>query len=139
MTMKTIGYVYLDEDDVIEIHSDQLSKFGGMDGLRSRDGLESAVAQPQMTFGTDDLYPDVFLKAAVLAYGIAESQVFVDGNKRTALVAALVFLKVNGHEVPPAEERLYEAMMAIAQKTMTKEDLADVLRELVCEFNARGE
>ncbi len=138
MTVKTIGYIYLDEDDVKAIHANQLAKFGGSDGLRSREGLESAIAQPQMTFGADDLYPDVYLKAAVLAYCIAESQIFIDGNKRTALVAALTFLKVNGHEVPAAEERLYEAMISIAKKSMTKEDLADLLRELVCEFNARG-
>ena len=138
MTVKTIGYIYLDEDDVMGIHDNQLAKFGGSEGLRSRDGLESAVAQPQMTYGAEDLYPDVFLKAAVLAYTIAESQIFIDGNKRTALVAALAFLRVNGHDVPPAEDRLYEAMIAIAKKTMTKEDLAELLRELVCEINARG-
>lgn len=80
---------------------------------------------------------NVFIKAAVLAYCIAESQIFVDGNKRTALVAALTFLKVNGQNVPPAEERLYEAMMAIANKSMSKEELADLLRTLTIELNSK--
>lgn len=77
------------------------------------------------------------MKAAVLAHGIAESQCFVDGNKRTALVAALTFLKVNGQNVPAAENRLYDAMMSIAKKEMAKEDLADLFRDLVVEFNAK--
>lgn len=139
MTIKVIGYIYLDEDDIKDIHSDQLAQFGGADGVRNPSGLSSAVGQPQAIYGGEDLYPDVFIKAAVLAYFIAESQAFVDGNKRTALVAALTFLKVNGQQVPPAEERLYEAMIAIANKTISKEELADLLRDLVCEFNAKQE
>lgn len=136
MTIKVIGYIYLDEDDVREIHEHQLAQFGGQSGVRDPGGLASAVNQPQATFGGEDLYPDAFSKAAILAYCIAENQVFVDGNKRTGLVAALVFLSVNGHEVPPVEERLYDAMMAIAKKEMTKEELADRLRTLVCEFSS---
>jgi death on curing protein len=139
MTIKVIGYIYLDEDDVVDIHNDQLAQFGGASGIRNRDALLSAVGQPQATFGTEDLYPDVYIKAAVLAYCIAESQIFVDGNKRTALVAALTFLKVNGQQVPDEEDRLYDAMIAIANKTMSKEDLADLLRDLVCEFNSKSE
>ena len=120
MNAKTVGYIYLDTDDILEIHEDQLDKFGGSDGIRNRDGLESAVFQPQQTFGGNDLYPDVYIKAAVLAFGLAESQAFVDGNKRTALVAALTFLKVNGQQVPLAEERLYEAMIDIANHKLSR-------------------
>lgn len=73
----------------------------------------------------------------IVLHCIAESQAFFDGNKRTALVAALTFLKVNGQEVPHQEDRLYAAMIGIANKTVTKEDLADLLRNLVIEFNSR--
>ncbi|MDZ4661060.1 MAG: type II toxin-antitoxin system death-on-curing family toxin [Pseudomonadota bacterium] len=90
-----------------------------------------------MTYGKEDLYGDVYAKAAVLAHGISEGQPFVDGNKRTALVSALAFLKVNGHGVLPAEERLYEAMIGIANRKTSKEDLAQLFRELDCEFNTR--
>lgn len=137
MNNKVIGYIYLDEDDIRDIHTVQLAQFGGADGIRNAEALSSAIAQPQSTFDSEELYPDIFLKAAVLAYCIAESQAFVDGNKRTALVAALTFLKVNGQEVPHQEDRLYEAMIAIANKTITKEDLADLFRDLVIEFNSR--
>ena len=137
MAINILGYIYLDEDDIKKIHTRQLVKFGGSDGLRSPEGLSSAVGQPQMTFGGDDLYPDVFSKAAILAYCLAENQVFVDGNKRTALVAALTFLKVNGYAVPPAEDRLYDAMIKIANKEMTKEQLSALLKELSEEFNSK--
>lgn len=137
MDSKIVGYIYLDEEDIIEIHRDQLTEHGGLSGIRNKAALNSAVSQPQATFGLEDLYEGLYLKAAVMAYFIAESQAFVDGNKRTALVAALTFLKVNGHSVPPDENRLYDAMIAIANKQMSKEELADLLRELVCDYNAR--
>ncbi len=137
MSLKVLGFIYLDEDDVKEIHEDQLATHGGQSGIRDPGGLSSAVNQPQASFGGKDLYPDEFSKAAILAFCIAENQVFVDGNKRTALVSTLTFLKVNGHSVPPAEERLYEAMMDIANKKLDKDGLADLFRELVCEANSK--
>lgn len=137
MNQKVIGYIYLDEEDIKQIHDDQLAQFGGQAGLRNPAGLASAISQPQVTWGGEELYSDVYLKAAVLAFGIAESQPFVDGNKRTGLVAALTFLKVNGQNILPDENRLYEAMMDIANKSMSKEGFADLFRELVCEYNAK--
>lgn len=134
---KIIGYIYLDYEDVLAIHQLQIDKFGGANGIRDSDGVASAVAQPQQTYAGEDLYEGPFLKAAVLAHGLAESQGFVDGNKRTALTAALTFLKVNGQNVPKAENRLYDAIMSIAKKEMSKEELADLLRDLVVEFNAK--
>ena len=128
--MKVIGYIYLDESDVREIHESQISLFGGQAGIRNLSGLSSAVSQPKSTFDGEDLYPDVFSKAAILAYCIAENQVFVDGNKRTALVAALTFLRVNGHKIPPVENQLYNAMIAIAEKKMSKDELADLLKSV---------
>ena len=130
MSIKVIGYIYLDEDDIRKIHESQISQFGGQTGVRNLGGLSSAVSQPQATFGGEDLYPDAFSKAAILAYCIAENQVFVDGNKRAALVAALTFLRVNGYEVPPVENQLYSAMIAIAEKKMSKNGLADLLKSV---------
>lgn len=128
--MEIIGYIYLDEEDILEIHSDQIQQFGGSEGIRNRDGLLGAIGQPQQTWDGEDLYPDPFQKAAVLAYGISEGQVFVDGNKRTALVAALTFLSVNGYEVPTEAPGLYEAMMKVSRREMTKEELAEFFRSL---------
>ena len=136
MDGKVIGYIYLDEEDVSEIHEDQLNEHGGMSGIRNRDALSSAVSQPQATFGSKDLYEDIYIKAAVLAYSIAESQIFIDGNKRAALASALTFLRVNGYQILPEEHRLYDAMIAIANKTMTKENLAKLFRDLVLEYQS---
>lgn len=71
--------------------------------------------------------------AAVYAYHIAESQAFVDGNKRTALHAALVFMEVNGYKITVKDDRLYNAMISIAEHQMNKEDLSKLFRELVIE------
>ena len=68
-------------------HQRQLKEFGGADGIRNRSGLEAAVESPKATFDGIDLYPTIFLKAAAYAYHLAESQAFVDGNKRAALYA----------------------------------------------------
>lgn len=71
MNIKVIGYIYLDEEDIRDIHTVQLAQFGGADGVRNAGSLSSAAAQPQATFGSEELYPDIFIKAAVLAYCIA--------------------------------------------------------------------
>jgi len=73
---------------------------------------------------------DVFDVAAAYAFHIAQAQAFLDGNKRTGAAAALVFLEINGVAVPAETDRLYQAMIAIAEKRMDKEQLASLLREL---------
>ena len=125
-----LGFIYLDEDDILTIHRIVLEQHGGQDGVRNHSALSSAVENPKMTWEGKELYPDISSKAAILAFTLAESQVFIDGNKRTAVVAALTFLETNGLEVPEQEERLYDAMMDLATKNITKEDLADLFREI---------
>jgi death on curing protein len=130
--MRTVGIIYIPLDLVIKIHDKEIAKTKGAEGIRNMDGLASAVEQPTASFGGDDLYPDLFLKAAVYAFHIAESQAFVDGNKRTALITAITFLDINGYTLPHSN-KLYEAMIAIANKELDKEGLADLFRELVVE------
>lgn len=92
--------------------------------------LESAVMMPQTSFGGEYLHQDLFEMAAAYAFHIAENQPFLDGNKRTALVSALVFLDINGFEVLDEKMKLYDAMIAIANKEMNKYDLAELLKNL---------
>lgn len=125
------GIVYLDLEMVLDIHEDQLSAFGGRSGIRDRGLLEGAIAAPQSGFGDEELYKNIFEKAAVYAYSIAESQPFVDGNKRTGLNAALLFLSLNGYEVTECRMELYEIMLAVANKKADKDDIAELLRSLV--------
>jgi death-on-curing protein len=120
---------FLDVDEVITLHARQLAAFGGSPGIRDRGLLESAVAQPQATFGGEHVHGDLFAMGAAYAFHIAENQPFVDGNKRTALDAALVFLHLNGFVVEDPPNGLYDAMIAIAERRLTKEGLGELLRK----------
>jgi death-on-curing protein len=83
-----------------------LAAAGGGEGLRSYDSLASAVYQPRQTFGGDDLYPTIPEKAGAYGFGIAESQAFIDGNKRTAAIAMLAFLDLNGYDFYQTDEEI---------------------------------
>ncbi|MCB0411204.1 MAG: type II toxin-antitoxin system death-on-curing family toxin, partial [Bdellovibrionales bacterium] len=74
--------------------------------------------------------PSIFDKAAAYAFHIAEAQAFVDGNKRTALDVALTFLSINGREIETENMELYDAMIAIAEKRMLKDELAALFERL---------
>ena len=121
---------FLDVEDVLAIHAALLEEHGGQAGIRDRGLLESAVATPQVTFGGELLHEDLFAMAAAYAFHIAENQPFVDGNKRAAMGAALVFLDINGIEVAEATDALQEAMIALAERRLDKTGLAAILREL---------
>ena len=129
----TDDLTFLDLDDVLAIHEEQVARFGGAAGVRDAGLLESAVAQPQASFGGDYVHRDLFEMAAAYAFHIAQNQPFLDGNKRTGLVAALVFLDLNGVCLDQPSERLYQAMMDLATRKLDKEGLANLLRELAVE------
>jgi death on curing protein len=121
---------FLTVEDVTQIHDEQLAAYGGAAGVRDQGLLESAVATPRASFGEAYLHEDLPHMAAAYAFHIAQNQPFVDGNKRTGLVAALVFLDLNGVTVLDPQERLYDAMIAIAERRLDKDGLAELLREL---------
>jgi death-on-curing protein len=121
---------FLTLEDVLEAHAASLSRWGGQAGIRDLGALRSAIAQPSATFDGDFLQGDPFAMAAAYAFHIAESQAFLDGNKRTGVLAAITFLDMNGFRIPEPEEVLYLAMVEIADRTMTKQQLAGLLREL---------
>ncbi|HKY39530.1 MAG TPA: type II toxin-antitoxin system death-on-curing family toxin [Polyangiaceae bacterium] len=122
--------LFLKAEEVLTLHSDQLRLFGGSDGLRDPAALDSAVATPAATFAGDFLHPDLFHMAAAYAFHISQNQPFVDGNKRTALNAALVFLDINGWLVSDPGSLLYDAMIAIAERRLDKAGLAALLQKL---------
>ena len=121
---------FLSVEDVIQIHDEQIKEYGGAKGVRDQGLLESAVAMPRASFGETYLHEDLGHMAAAYAFHIAQNQPFLDGNKRTGLVAALVFLDLNGITVLDPQEKLYDAMIAIAERHMDKGGLAELLREL---------
>lgn len=118
---------FLSTDDVIEIHARSLAEHGGSEGIRDFGLVESALASAKniLYYGGGD----VFDVAAGYAFHLAESQAFIDGNKRTAVAAALVFLARNGVYVQPAPWNLYSAMIDVAEKKKNKADLADIFRK----------
>ena len=121
------GPIFLSLAQVMRAHRDSLDRHGGIDGVRDEGAIESALAAAQNTW----LYrgSDVFEIAATYAYHLAESQAFLDGNKRTAIASALTFLELNGAYATPNQAELYDAMIAIAARRMDKAGLAAVLRK----------
>lgn len=87
---------FLDFEDVLELHTLQLARYGGAEGVRDQGLLESALAQPLATFDGEFVHADLFAMAAAYLFHIVRNHPFMDGNKRTGLLAALVFLDLNG-------------------------------------------
>jgi death-on-curing protein len=121
--------VHLSLEQVLELHRLQRRRFGGAGGLRDRGALEAALGRPQMTFGGEDLYPDVAAKAAALMHSLVMNHPFVDGNKRVGAHAGILFLVAN--EVEPAfpAADLVEITLAVARGEVSAEALAIWLRQ----------
>jgi death on curing protein len=128
--MKTKTLMFLDLEEVLFIHEDQIRHYGGRPGVRDEALLASAVAMPQASFGGGFLHQDVFEMAAAYAFHICQNHPFIDGNKRAALASALVFLDLNGIDVQDPEGRLYPAMMEMASGQTGKAEFTEVLRNL---------
>src|SRR5687767_5667485 len=95
--------VFLELDEVLEIHRDQVERHGGSDGMRDIQLLQSALAMPTSGFGGQYLHRDTFEMAAAYLFHIVQNHPFIDGNKRTGAVTALVFLRMNGITVKVKE------------------------------------
>ena len=124
---------FLDLDEVLEIHALQLDEYGGLSGVRDQGLLESAIEQPRATAFGELLHGDLFEMAAAYLFHIVKNHAFLDGNKRTALLAALVFLDINGVSLEHDDERLYDLTMAGAEGRADKKQIADALRTLAGE------
>ncbi len=123
-------FEFLTVEDVLEIHESQLERFGGGAGIRDLGLLESAVAQPQASFGGEYVHGDIFEMAAAYLFHIVNNHAFVDGNKRTGLLAALVFLDTNGVALTEDSEFLYDLTLGIAEGRIPKSDVGYRLRHL---------
>ena len=128
--MNFTEYRFLSLEDVLELHEMQLSHYGGATGTRDSGLLESAVMMPQASFGGQYVHNGIYEMAAAYAFHIAENQPFVDGNKRTALAAALVFLDWHQVEIEDPGEELYNAMIGLAEKRIDKATLAKIFEKL---------
>ena len=118
--------VWLRRDVILAVHDEQLAEHGGAHGLRDGGLLDSALARPQHLLSYGD--PDVSELAAAYGWGIARNHPFVDGNKRTALVAAELFLVLNGYELQADDADCVVTMLSVAAGEVAADDFAAWIR-----------
>lgn len=112
--------IWITADDVIAIHSRVIEKSGGLDGLRDRDILESAISAPLQSFGGKELFPTDLEKIARIGFGLAANHAFLDGNKR---IGAMVVQLLNGYTLHLKQGELADMFIAIANGSAQEQDL----------------
>jgi len=120
---------YLHPKQVLYLYQQILQQTGGTVGLRDAGLLESAVYRPQASFGGQDLYPDLFSKAAALGHSLVSNHPFVDGNKRIGFEAMRLMLRLNGYDVHASLEAKYALVMDMAKGKLTEQAIADWLKQ----------
>lgn len=116
-------------DEVVAIHFRVTEKTGGSQGVRDWDLLASAIGRPQATFGGQDLYPDISLKAAALVQSLSSNHPFVDGNKRTALAMMEYFLYLNGIEIKASQREKVDFALWTENQKPTIEQIATWIKK----------
>jgi len=123
--------VHLTVETVLEIHAEALKNFGGSRGLRDEGLLASAVFAPQSTFGGKSAFGDIVEVAAAYLFYLCGNHPFVDGNKRTAMVAAIVFLRLNGIAAKPDSEQWEKLVLDVAAGRIDRAATTTRLRKLI--------
>lgn len=122
---------FLEFDEVLEIHRDQIERYGGEPGIRDSALLRSALAMPSAGTVAEYLHTDLIEMAAAYAFHIVKNHPFVDGNKRVGAVAALIFLDLNGVDLQLSEEELFDIIMSVATGEASKSRLAEFFRDRI--------
>lgn len=120
--------IFLGIDEIIRLHDMQLDHFGGLEGLRDRGLLESAVAMPQAGFGEHFVHADIYEMAAAYVLHLVKNHPFIDGNKRVGFHAAYVFLRMNGIELELPQADAYDLVIATAEGRADKAAIAAAFR-----------
>jgi death-on-curing protein len=123
----TVGYLSIEQ--VRALHADQVRVYGGATGLRDKGALESALARPAMTFGGEDLYDDLASKASALMHSLVLNHPFLDGNKRVAAHAAILFVELNGQTFLATPGEVVEMTIAVAEGNVAVEALTIWFRQ----------
>ena len=118
--------VFLTLDEIVEIHEQQIERYGGSPGLRDPGALESAVAMPQSTFGGEFLHPSIPAMAAAYLFHLCQNHAFIDGNKRVGANAAITFLLMNDWEPLFGEEELADLVLSVAGSGMSRQALTEI-------------
>ncbi len=123
--------LFLELDEVLEIHCDQIASYGGGSGIRDMALLQSALAMPRAGIGEAYFHADIIEMAGAYLFHIVKNQPFVDGNKRVGAVAAFIFLKLNGYGLKMTNPAFEKTVRAVADGSLDKTALTVVLRKYV--------
>jgi death-on-curing protein len=119
---------YLTLNELLQLHYRVVEQSGGSAGIHSIEALESALAQPRMTFGAKDLYPTIIEKSAALGFSLIRNHPFVDGNKRTGHAAMEVFLLLNGYEIDASVDEQERIVLQLAAGELSRKAFRDWLQ-----------
>ncbi|TGK14802.1 type II toxin-antitoxin system death-on-curing family toxin [Leptospira kmetyi] len=121
---------YLSYEEILYIHKNQIEEYGGSYGIRDKNLLESAIAQPQSGFDNQEFHVGITQKAAAYLFYLCKNHAFIDGNKRVALASALIFLDLNGVEIEDEEDSLYELTIGVADGSVSLESIIKTFEKL---------
>ena len=119
---------YLTVGEVLELHRQVITRTGGSAGVRDQGALESAVAQPRMTFSEEELYPTIVEKAAAIGFSLIQNHPFVDGNKRVGHAAMEMFLVLNGHQIHASTDEQEKIILSVAAGELKRDVFTEWLR-----------
>ncbi len=120
--------IFLGLSEVLEIHQDQVTRYGGAVGIRDIELLKSALGMPSATYGGQFLHTDIYEMAAAYLFHLVKNHPFIDGNKRDGAVTALIFLYLNGFDFDAPEDDFAEMVLAVARGDIDKADVAVFIR-----------
>jgi len=129
---------YLTLGEVLDLHDRLIRQSSGTTGVRDLGALESAIAQPRMTFGGADLYPDLPAKAAALAFSVIQNHPFVDGNKRVGHAALETMLLLNGFELQSSVDDAEAVILGVASGSNSRDVLLEWIRQHVVPRSPRA-
>ncbi len=127
---------YLTMEEVVILHEKIIADTGGGQGIRDRNGLESAVAQPHAAFGGQELYPSLVEKACALAYSLIKIHPFMDGNKRIGFAAMAVFVRMNGYRLVIDVDDAEQVILGVAASSVVRDDFVAWISGHLFELNS---
>ncbi|MEK6753186.1 MAG: type II toxin-antitoxin system death-on-curing family toxin [Chloroflexota bacterium] len=120
--------------EVLETYQRVMAQSGGLIGIRDFGALESAIAQPYMTFGGNELYPSLAEKAAALGFSLIQNHPFIDGNKRTGHAVMTIFLTMNGYKIKASIDEQVEIILSVASGNLKREEFTEWLSKHIHPF-----
>jgi death-on-curing protein len=124
-----MDFIFLGLEEILEIHADQIKRYGGAREIRDLNLIQSALAMPMAGFGGQYLHHDIFEMAAAYLFHIVQNHPFIDGNKRTGGVSAIVFLYMNGVPLESDQDSFESMVRSVAQGKLKKADVAEFFRK----------